>query len=444
MRRRIKDRLLYGAAALVLVFLAGCQTKNVSEAQRFERSVRKDIPFRVDTLQCFDDIDVVTYRFTNHYYIPTLPDAEIGMDGNLSVYRTFDFEKSTLQDENKVWRNVIVSKKNQRVICIDRYMKKGVTLGYVYVLQSKTKKYPTLGTYHWDVSDSHNVEMLGSTLEHLRGLTLKRIKSGGSRYITSSSQDDYWTLMFHADSLFDNGLYAEAKQVYDLAFTEDRYILPSQLSTVARKLMTIRNNEAALEYVNHRVRIEKDFYEEPSACPFPQLRDTFQLRKETWNYNLSLKQKLEWILERDQYDRILWKQTENRHPEETRRNKLLQARAWDTDSTNLDMVNEVLAEVGFPRRSQVGEYAVLAVSSVFQHNSLEQQEEFLPQLEEAVRNGDIAPMYLALLKDRIDVREGRPQKYGTQRGPDGLCPLLDASRVNEWRKEVGMSPIEVK
>jgi hypothetical protein len=92
----------------------------------------------------------------------------------------------------------------------------------------------------------------------------------------------------------------------------------------------------------------------------------------------------------------------------------------------------------------VGEFALLSIWSVFQHNPLEQQKEFLPQLEEAVRNGDIAPMYLAMLKDRIDVREGRPQKYGTQRGPDGLCPLQDASRVNEWRKEVGLPPIEIQ
>ena len=42
------------------------------------------------------------------------------------------------------------------------------------------------------------------------------------------------------------------------------------------------------------------------------------------------------------------------------------------------------------------------------------------------------------LKDRV----ARPQKYGTQLGPDGLCPLLDASHVNEWRKEVGLPPIE--
>ncbi|WP_177166319.1 hypothetical protein [Prevotella sp. kh1p2] len=43
---------------------------------------------------------------------------------------------------------------------------------------------------------------------------------------------------------------------------------------------------------------------------------------------------------------------------------------------------------------------------------------------------------------RIGVREGRPQKYGTQRGSDGkLCRLLDKKMVNQWRQEVGLPPI---
>ena len=431
------------AWVLPVIILTGCQTNNISEAQRFETSIRKELPFRIDTLRWFDGVDMATYQFASQDYIQTLPDAEIGMNGELSVYRTFDYQNASRQTEDKVWRNVVVSKKNQRIICIDRYLRDGRTQGYVYVLQCETKKFPTLGKYHWDVSNPHNIESAGASLEHLRNLTLRRIKGSGS-YTAPASQEDYWTLMFHADSLFADGLYAEAKQIYDLAFTEDRYILPSQLSTVAKKMMAIRNDETAQNYFSHRVQMEKDFYEDPSACPYPELRDTFELRKQTWKYNLPLKQKLEWIFERDQYDRMLWRMTANRHPEQTRRNDMLRARAWDTDSTNLVMVNEVLSEGGFPRKSQVGEFGLLAVWSVFQHNPLEQQKTFLPQLEEAVRRGDIATMYLAMLKDRIDVREGRPQKYGTQSGPDGLCPLLDASRVNEWRKEVGLPPIETK
>ena len=433
---------LFGAAALSIVVFTGCKTQKVSEYERFETSIRKEMPFRVDSLRLIDGTDVATFRFGNQEYVSTPPDAIISPDGACHVYRTFVHEPPTRQKEDMVWRNVIVSKKNRRVICIDRYLRESKTQGYIYVMQSESEKYPHYGKYHWDVSDLHNLEMVGTNLANLRGLTMKRLKGGG-RFETPTSQDAYWTLIFHADSLFEDGLYGEAKQTYDLAFSEDCYILPSMLSSVANKMQAIGNDLAAIEYLNHRVRMEKDFYMEPENCSYPELKDTFEVRKQTWHYNLPLKERLEGILERDQYDRLIWNQSADRHPEQTRRNEMLRTRAWETDSTNLLMVNEVLSEGGFPRKSQVGEFAAMAVWSVFQHNPLEQQEKFLPQLEDAVRNGDIAPMFLALLKDRIDVRKGRPQKYGTQMGPDGLCPLLDASRVNEWRVEVGLPLIEI-
>ncbi len=429
---------------LPLVILAGCQARNISEAQRFEASVKRELPFRIDSLRWFDGVDMATYQFASQDYVPTLPDAEIGMNGELSVYRTYDNMKTTRQAEDKVWRNVVVSKKNQRIICIDRYLKDGRTQGYVYVLQSETKKYPTLGQYHWDVSDPHNIELAGMTLSHLRNLTLRRMKGNGG-YTVPASQGDYWTLMFHADSLFESGLYGEAKQTYDLAFTEDRYILPYHLSEVARKMMGIRNNDAAQTYLNHRVKMEPAFYEEPSSCPFPTLRDTFEVRQRKWNYDLAQKHYLEWIFERDNHNRVLWNQAANRRHESPERVERLARQAMYTDSTNLEMVTRILAETGYPSKSRVGDFASQAVWLVIQHSNLEVQKQYLPQLEEAARNGDLPPAMIAALKDRIDVREGRPQKYGTQWGMNGkLSPLLDASRVNEWRKEVGLPPIEIK
>ena len=438
----------------VPALLIGCHTNNMSEAQRFGASVRKELPFKIDSLQWVDGTDEVTYQFTSSYYIPTLPDAEIGMDGNLSVYRTFDYEKAIpakaptrgrlLQTDDKVWRNVVVSRKNRRVICIDRYMRKGATEGYVYVMQSDSKKYPTLGQYHWDVTSPRHIESVGEALRHLRNLTLRRMKGNG-RYAAPASQGEYWALMFHADSLFEDGLYGEAKQTYDLAFTEDRYILPYHLSEVARKMMGIRNDNAALAYLNHRVKMEPDFYEEPSTCPFPALRDTFEARQHRWNYDLAQKHYLEWIFERDNHDRVLWNQAANRRHESPERVERLARRAMDTDSTNLEMVTQILAEMGYPRKSRVGDFASQAVWLVIQHSDLEVQKQYLPQLEAAARNGDLPPAMIATLKDRIDVREGRPQKYGTQWGMDGkLCPLLDASRVNEWRQEVGLPPVDVR
>ena len=425
--------------ALIAIMFAGCQTKNMTEAERYDASVRRELPFAVDSLRWLDGVDMATYQFACKYYIATPPDAFIGMDGELNVYKTSLFDKPTLQTEDMVWRNVVVSKKNQRIICIDRYLRNGRTKGFVYVLQSETKQFPTLGLYHWDVSDPHNIEMAGESLEHLRRLTLRRIKGDG-RHTAPASQNDYWALIFHADSLMDDGLYAEAKQAYDLAFTEDRYILPSHLSTVAKKMMGIHNDEAALDYLSHRVRMEPDFYEEPMASTFQHLRDTFEVRQRKWDYDLAQKQYLEWIFERDQYDRMLWFLASNKRRESPERIEMLARRAMDTDSTNLQLVSQILSESGYPRKSKVGDFATQTVWMIIQHSDLGRIKQFLPQLEEAVRQGDLSPAYVAATKDRIDIREGRPQKYGTQFN----CPLLDSLHVNEWRQEVGLPPIDVK
>ena len=432
----LKRFVLYALAAIMFV---GCQTKNVTETERFDASVRKELPFAVDSLRWFDGVDMATYQFACRDYVAMPPDAFIGPDGALNVYNNFLFEKPTCQTEDVVWRNVVVSKKNRRIICIDRYLRDGRTKGFVYVLQAETKKFPTQGLYHWDVSDSHNIEMSGEILEHLRKLTLRRMKDGG-RYTAPASQNDYWALIFHADSLMDDGLYAEAKQMYDLAFTEDRYILPSHLSTVAKKMMGIHNDDAALDYLSHRVRMEPDFYEEPTSSTFLQLRDTFELRQHKWDYDLTQKQYLEWVFERDQYDRMLWLLASSKRTESPARVEKLARRAMDTDSTNLQLVSRILSETGYPRKSKVGDFATLTVWMIIQHSDLGRIKQFLPQLEEAASRGDLAPAYLAATKDRIDIREGRPQKYGTQFN----CPLLDSLRVNEWRQEVGLSPIEIK
>ena len=71
---------LFGAAALSLVAFTGCKTQKVSEYERFETSIRMEIPFRVDSLRLIDETDVVTFRFANQEYVSTPPDAIISPD----------------------------------------------------------------------------------------------------------------------------------------------------------------------------------------------------------------------------------------------------------------------------------------------------------------------------------------------------------------------------
>lgn len=434
----MKKHVIFALLIQALLF-SGCRSTHLTEQQRFEKSVMKELPFSVDTISWLTSGDLPTFKFANAAYTDASPDAEMRNDGDYSVCNMFDMQPPSHQTEESIWRNVVVSRKNRRVVCIDRYLREGRTVGCCYVLQSESKAFPTYGTFHWDVSDSRNIEMVGVMLDDLRELSLKRQRMNNDEWAAPASQDDYWRMMFHADSLFGARLYDEARQVYDLAFTEDRYILPSQLSTTANKMASIGDSQTAQAYLRHRIAMEKDFYEAPSNTSYAEWRDTFELRSRQWNYDLTLKETLERIFERDQYDRMLWSQAVKSHPDDTERNDHLARRAHQTDSLNLALVGHILSEKGFPRKERVGELGSQAVWLVFQHANLDYQKRFLPQLKEAVDRGDIAPLYLALLQDRIDVREGRPQRYGTQIDSNGhLAPLLDASRVNQWRQEIGL------
>ena len=430
---------LYTIALVTLLF--SCSTARLTDEQRLLKSVRNELPFRVDSL---NRIGESIYGFRSSLYISTPPDYTIGEDGELMVFRTTVLEPTTEQRANQMWRNLVVSKRHHRVVCIDRIRNEAGTDGRLYVMQMESKNYPALaGVYHWDVSDVRNLQAVGNILDDFMQQSLRWMR-GEEEAVRPRSQEEYWRLMFHADSLFDAKRYDEAISTYNLAFNVDKYILPSQLSTVAKKMASISRRDEAMRYLNHRLELEHDFYE-PIYDQLPDaFRDIMLQRADSFHYDLPLKCRLEEVFERDQYYRLLWLYSSMSTPADSVRNKLLAERALRVDSLNLVDVSKILDEHGFPRKEEVGEMAMQAVWIVFQHADLEHQRRFLPVMEQAVAEGRMEASFLATLKDRIDVREGRPQRYGTQNNPDGRpCQLLDPSRVNQWRKEVGLPPLKI-
>lgn len=117
------------------------------------------------------------------------------------------------------------------------------------------------------------------------------------------------------------------------------------------------------------------------------------------------------------------------------------------DSTNLIAVRGILDEYGWPSASVVGS-GNNALFLVIQHSDLTTQERYLPMMRDAVMVGDANTSDLALLEDRVLIREGKRQIYGSQLDQDPitgayyLCPLDDARHVDERRAAVGLEPIE--
>ena len=426
--------------------LFACGSAKLTEEQRMQNEIRRDIPFQLDSLK---SINNDCWSFVSNSIITVEPDYEIRNNSSLWVYHTFFNGPKQAQQPNIVWRNLFVKKRKHRIICVDRVLKDDKTKGIIYVLQSRNKSYASCGHYNWDVTRLEHLEIVGSILEGMKDLTLKRfnLSCNAPKLVSSdikkpSSQDDYWRLIFHADSLYEQGRYDDAIRVYTEAFADDRYIFPSKLSSVAYKLRMVDKEEAAYKFDKHRIRMEKDYYQMPDSATVPSYEDEFDKRADIYNYDLSLKNHLEEMLERDQAYRTQWILSRQLHHEETQRDIALRLRADSIDSLNQVEIRQILKEHGFPKKTEVGTSACEAAWIIIQHAPLDVQKEYLPMLEKAATEGNIQAALVAALHDRIDVREGRPQKYGTQRNGNGLCPLLNEKMVNQWRKEVGLPPLD--
>ena len=100
-------------------------------------------------------------------------------------------------------------------------------------------------------------------------------------------------------------------------------------------------------------------------------------------------------------------------------------------------------------KSLVGEDGAEAAWLIVQHSiSLpEFQRKCLKLIEDAKEKGEAETWQAAFLYDRICCFEGKPQKYGTQfdwneGGKMQVWTLENEEKVNEYRAEVGLKPLE--
>lgn len=117
------------------------------------------------------------------------------------------------------------------------------------------------------------------------------------------------------------------------------------------------------------------------------------------------------------------------------------------DSLNLIKVVKILDEKGWVGSNKVGGQANATLFLVIQHAYIKTQQKYLPMMKEAVKNGAADSSSLALLEDRVALREGRKQIYGSQVGTNPttkkqyVLPLEDPDNVDKRRAEVGLGTL---
>ena len=164
--------------------------------------------------------------------------------------------------------------------------------------------------------------------------------------------------------------------------------------------------------------------------------------KDEENYNKPLVRQLDSIYVEDQSSRIRMDTIREQHGFDSTEMKNLIAIMNEKDSINLIKVKSILDQYGWLGTDIIGEQGNTTLFLVIQHADLKTQERYLPMMQDAVKNGRAEGSHLALLIDRIEMQNGRPQTYGSQINGDTIYEILDEVNVNKRRAEVGLEPLE--
>ncbi|RNC86369.1 MAG: hypothetical protein ED556_08735 [Winogradskyella sp.] len=125
---------------------------------------------------------------------------------------------------------------------------------------------------------------------------------------------------------------------------------------------------------------------------------------------------------------------------------------WDEqsklDSINLEKVTAIIEHFGWLGADEIGQDANSALFLVIQHSDLNTQMKYLPILKKATESGKASTIDYALLKDRVLIRQGEKQIYGTQLSWDSemkeyyVASMIEPEKINDRRASVGLGTIQ--
>ncbi|WDF53346.1 DUF6624 domain-containing protein [Mucilaginibacter sp. KACC 22063] len=152
--------------------------------------------------------------------------------------------------------------------------------------------------------------------------------------------------------------------------------------------------------------------------------------------------KLKSIRKADQESRAQFiKQMAENNPEKAKQ-LALQMKA--TDKQNQQEIGELLDNCGWPKGLSAEDNHTLFL--VIDHAETTYMKKYFPLLKDQADKGIVPKSDLATLQDRILLRSGEKQLYGTQTFKDGaiirVWPIDEVEHIDQRRKEMGLPPID--
>jgi hypothetical protein len=270
----------------------------------------------------------------------------------------------------------------------------------------------------------------------------------------------YFRLAERADSLYRAKAYKAATEVYTQAFKANGWLgFMPELYGAARAWAMIGNADSAFRKIDRVMTYGtyEDKVKVPAEPAFATLRkdprwNTLVLARAVKAEPFSskhqpLRARLDSIYREDQKYRLMMDSVAKKHGFESEQVRSLWAKMAAVDSVNLIKVKAILDRYGWLGVPEVGQQGNSTLFLVIQHADSATQVQYLPVMRKAVKEGKAEASQLALLEDRVALRQGRKQIYGSQVSRDpqtgqySVLPLEDPDNVDKRRAAMGLPPL---
>jgi len=275
-------------------------------------------------------------------------------------------------------------------------------------------------------------------------------------------QEKYSALVKEADKFYENKDFLNSGKKYSEAFValgdkgmvNDRYnaacswALANKPDSAFVQLFIIAEN-GNYKNLGH-ITTDTDLNSIHNDERWNKVIEIVKSNKEKYEANLDkpLVAILDTIYQEDQKYRQQIKGIEEKYGSNSKKVKAHWKIIMKKDHLNLIKIQKILDERGWLGPDIVGDQGNMTLFLVIQHADLEIQEKYLPMMREAVSKGNAKAYDLALLEDRVALRKGGKQIYGSQIGMNQktgefyVLPLVDPDNVNKRRSEVGLGSIQ--
>ncbi|MDR1199818.1 MAG: hypothetical protein LBK94_12545 [Prevotellaceae bacterium] len=166
--------------------------------------------------------------------------------------------------------------------------------------------------------------------------------------------------------------------------------------------------------------------------------------EKTGKLDRALSAKLDSIYREDRLYRLEIDEMEQKYGRNSKEVQELFSIMNKKNADNVVEVTKILDKRGWLGPDIIGERGSKTLFLVMQRADVQTQENYFHVMEKAVQKGDADPADLALLEDRIALKQGKPQIYGSQIGIDiktgkyYVIPIEDPYNVDERRIKVGL------